>query len=202
MSKLHHRVHLLCVFCLGLVLVACGSQEQRLNSERIAQTYGSYGVDVLQSNDNRRVSSLYSGSGDDKVTRTFAVVKFSGKVRPAFAREHSRVESGESLGAVFRSAGWEIEKINFFVGEMEIPAKYGLLAELMQIDLPRFVAAHVYEFVIRKDDRSYDYATIVELHHPDYLSAEDLESVYGEIIFDDSNRTTVDDYIDPGIWRN
>jgi hypothetical protein len=202
LSKLHHRVHLLCVFCLGLVLVACGSQEQRLNSERIAQTYGSYGVDVLQSNDNRRVSSLYSGSGDDKVTRTFAVVKFSGKVRPAFASEHSKVESGESLGAVFRSAGWEIEKINFFVGEMEIPAKYGLLAELMQIDLPRFVAAHVYEFVIRKDDRSYDYATIVELHHPDYLSAEDLESVYGEIIFDDSNRTTVDDYIDPGIWRN
>ncbi len=157
---------------------------------------------MLQSNDNRRVSSLYSGSGDDKVTRTFAVVKFSGKVRPAFASEHSKVESGESLGAVFRSVGWEIEKINFFVGEMEIPAKYGLLAELMQIDLPRFVAAHVYEFVIRKDDRSYDYATIVELHHPDYLSAEDLESVYGEIIFDDSNRTTVDDYIDPEIRRN
>lgn len=202
MSKPHHRVHLLCVFCFGLVLVACGSQEQLLNSERIEQTFGNYGVDVLQSGNNRRVSSLYSGSGDDKVTRTFAVVEYSGKVRPAFASEHSKVESGESLGAVFRSAGWEIEKISFFVGEMEIPGKYGLLAELMQIDLPKFVAAHVYQFGIRKDGRSYDYATIVELHHPDYFSAADLETVYGEIIFDDSNRTTVDDYIDPKIWRN
>jgi hypothetical protein len=56
--------------------------------------------------------------------------------------------------------------------------------------------------VIRKEGRSYEYATIVELHHPDYLSADDLEAVYGQIIFDDSDRTTVDDYIDPEIWRN
>lgn len=202
LSKVHHRVHLLCVLCLGLVLAACSSQGQRLNSERIEQTFGSYSVDVLQSNLNRRVSSLYSGSGDDKVTRTFAVVKFSGKVRPAFATEHSRVESGESLGAVFRSAGWEIEKISFFVGEMEIPGKYDLLAELMQINLPKYVAAHAYQFVIRRDERSYTYASIVELHHPDYLSVEDLKETYGEIIFDDSNRNNVDDYIDPGIWRN
>ncbi len=202
MSKVQQRIHLLCCLCLGLALAACGSQGQRLNSERIEQTFGSYGVDVLQSSDRRRVSSLYSGSGNNKVTRTFAVVKFSGNVRPAFAGEHSRVESGESLGAVFRSAGWEIEKVSFFVGEMEIPGKYDLLAELMQIDLPKFVAAHAYQFVIRKDGRSYNYAMIVELHHPDYLSAEDLEAVYGEVIFDDSRRTTVDDYVDPEIWGN
>lgn len=202
LSKVHHRFHLLCVLCLGLVLAACGSQGQRLNSERIEQTFGSYGVDVLQSSDRRRVSSLYSGSGDDKVTRTFAVVKFSGKVRPAFAREHSQVESGDSLGAVFRSAGWEIEKHNIFVGEMEIPGNYDRLSELMQIGLPETLATHVYLFVIRKDERSYTYATIVEVHHPDYLSVEDLKESYGEIIFDDSNRTSIDDYVDPEIWKN
>jgi hypothetical protein len=190
------------VVCLGLVLAACGSQGPQLNSERIEQTFGSYGVDVLQSRANRRVSSLYSGTGDDKVTRTFAVIDFSGRVRPAYANEHSRVEAGESLGAVFKSAGWEIEKVSFFVGEMEIPGKYDLLAELMQIDLPKFLAAHAYQFVIRKDGRSYNYAVIVELHHPDYLTADDLEAVYGEVIFDDSSRITVDDYIDPEIWGN
>ena len=202
MSKLQHRIHLLFAVCLGLVLAACASQGPPLNSERIAQTFGSYGVDVIQSGNEGRVSSLYSGSGADKVTRTFAVVKFSGRVRPVFASEHARVESGQSLGAVFKSAGWQIEKHNIFVGELEVPAKYSLLSELMQLSLPRNLATHVYLFVVRKDQRSYTYATITELHHPDYLSVEDLKDSYGEIIFDDSNRTSIDDFIDPEIWKN
>lgn len=202
MPKVQHKIRLFVAACLGLVLLGCATQQQPLNSERIAETFGSYGVDVIQANDEGRVSSLYSLSGDDKITRTFAVVKFSGPARRAYASEHSQVASGQSLGAVFKSAGWEIEKVSFFVGEMEIPRKYGMLSDLMQIDLPKFLAAHVYQFVVRKDGRSYNYATIVELHHPDYLSAEDLEAVYGEIIFDDSDRTTVDDYIDPEIWKN
>ena len=199
---MQHRIQFLFAVCLGLVLAACGSQDQRLNSERIAAAFGSYGLDVIQSSSEGRASSLYSGSGDDKITRTFAVVKFSGRVRGAFASEHSQVQSGRSLGAVFKSGGWEIQKHNIFVGEMEVPEKYGMLSTLMQITLPEFLAAHVYQFVIRKDDRSYDHSTIVELHHPDYLSAENLEAVYGEVIFDDSNRNSVDDYIDATIWRN
>ena len=85
---------------------------------------------------------------------------------------------------------------------MEIPAKYDRLADLMRIDLPASLATHVYEFVIRKEGRSFDYATIVELHHPDYLAVEDLHSIYGEIIFDDSERSGIDDYVDPAIWKN
>jgi hypothetical protein len=193
---------LLAAACCGLMLAACGSQGQPLNSERIQQTFGSYGVEVLQSSSEGRVSSLYSGSGDDKITRTFAVVKFSGRVRPTFANEHARVESGQSLGAVFKAAGWEIEKYNIFVGELEIPAKYTLLSELMQLQLPEKLATHVYLFVIRKDNRSYNYATITEIHHPDFLSLADLKAAYGEIIFDDSDRSSIDDFIDSEIWRN
>ncbi len=193
---------LLVAACCGLMLAACGSQGQPLNSERIQQTFGSYGVDVMQASNDGRVSSVYSGIGDDKVTRTFAVVRFSGRVRPAFADEHSRVKSGQSLGAVFKAAGWEIEKHNIFVGEMEVPAKYALLSDLMQLSLPKYLAGHVYLFVIRKNNRSYNYATITELHHPDYLSAADLRAIYGEIIFDDSDRGSIDDFIDPEIWRN
>jgi len=193
---------LLAAVCCGFMLAACGSQGQLLNSERIEQSFGSYGVDVIQSGNEGRVSSLYSGSGADKVTRTFAVVKFSGRIRPAIASEHARVESGQSLGAVFKSAGWQIEKHNVFIGELEVTAKYSLLSELMQLSLPENLAAHVYLFVVRKDERSYNYATITELHHPDYLSVEDLKDAYGEIIFDDSNRTSIDDFIDPEIWKN
>lgn len=202
MSKDHRRFHICIATCLGLILAACASQDSLLNSERIEKIYGSYGVDVIRTSDEGRVSSLYSGTGDDKITRTFAIVTYSGRTRRAFANEHARVQSGESIGAVFRSAGWEIDKLNIFIGEMEIPAKYGLLADLMRIDLPKFLATHVYEFVIRKDGRSFDYATIVELHHPHYLSAADLRAIYGEIIFDDSGRNNVDDYVDPAIWKN
>ena len=187
---------------LLLVVVACGSQDSILNSERIEKTFGSYGLDIIRSDDNGRVASLYSGSGADKVTRTFAVVEFRRPVRRAYAGEHARVVSGESLGAVFKSAGWEIQKVHIFIGEMEIPQKYALLSDLMQISLPKYLATHVYELVVRKEGRSYDYARIVELHHPDYLSAADLEAIYGEIVFDDSQRNSVDDYIRPEIWGN
>lgn len=197
-----HRHFLFSVICLGLILVACSSQDALLNSERIERTFGSYGVDVIRSSDAGRVSSLYSGTGDDKITRTFAVVRYSRRIRRAFANEHARVLSGESIGAVFRSAGWDIEKVNIFVGDMEIPATYELLADLMRIDLPACLATHVYEFVIRKEGRSFEYATIVELHHPDHLTVENLHSIYGEIIFDDSGRTGIDDYVDPAIWEN
>ena len=193
--------HLL-VAAFALIFAACGTQGQRLNSERIESAFGSYGVDVIRSGNAARVSSLYSGAGDAKVTRTFAVVKFTGRVRGAFANEHAQVESGQSLGAVFKSAGWEIEKHNIFIGGLEVPTKYGLLSELMQIGLPAKLATHVYLFAIQKDEKSYDYATIVELRHPDYLSVEDLQSLYGEIIFDDSNRTGIDDFVDPELWKN
>lgn len=192
----------LLVVSLLFVLTGCGSQTQRLNSERIERAFGSYGVDVIQSSASLRVSSLYSGNGDSKITRTFAVVNFSGRVRSPFAAEHAKVLSGESLGAVFKSAGWQIEKHNIYVGEFEIPAGYGLISELMQTDLPESLATHVYVFVINKNERSYNYATIVELHHPDYLSVEDLHRIYGEIIFDDSDRNSIDDFVDPELWKN
>ncbi|MCH8302854.1 MAG: hypothetical protein IH912_08885, partial [Proteobacteria bacterium] len=182
-SSAKHRVHPgwlpLFAICFGFIVVGCGSQGQPLNSERIEQTFGSYGVDVLQSSNEGRVSSLYSGSGDNKVTRTFAVVKFTGRVRPAFASEHSQVTSGQSLGAVFKAADWKIEKHNIFVGELEIPGKYTLLSELMRIGLPQNLATHVYLLVIRKHQKSYSYATITELHHPDYLLAAALKQSYG-----------------------
>lgn len=201
MSNLKHPLFLTSAW-FSLLLVSCGAQEPILNSERIELTFGSYGVDVIREGDGLRVSSLYSGTGDAKVTRTFAVVEFSTPVRRAYASEHSLVQSGRSLGEVFRSAGWDIEKLSVFIGAMEIPAEYGLLSELMQIELPAKLAAHVYELLISKDGNAYEYAMIVELHHPDYLSAGDLESIYGEIVFDDSGRDAIDDYIDPGIWKN
>lgn len=188
--------------CLAMLLAACGSPGPPLNSERIAERFGSYGVDVLQSTADLRVSSLYSGNGDSKITRTFAVVSFPGRVPAGIRPEDAAVRSGGSLGAVFKAAGWTIQKHNIFIGEVTLAARHALVADLMEIGLPAKVAAHVYRFVVQQDDASYSYARIVELHHPAYLSVDDLTRIYGEILYDDSNRGRIDDFIDPELWEN
>ena len=78
-----------------------------------------------------------------------------------------------------------------------MPETYTNIGELMRISLPDSLATHVYLLIVRKDGRSFTYATITEIHHPDYLSAADLKAIYGEIIFDDSNRDNIHDFIGP-----
>jgi hypothetical protein len=194
------HIYRLCM-TLGVTLcvAACASQEtrQELNSDRIRQTFGSYGVEVLANDENRRVSSLYSSAGSDKTTRTYAVVDFIEATKSALGTEHALIEAGGSIGEVFRNAGWSINKRHLFIGEFDVPATYTEIGALMRVDLPEHLAADVYLFVVSKNDRSYNYATITEIHHPDYLSAADLKRIYGEILFDNSNRKSLADFIGP-----
>jgi len=190
---------------LGLLLVAawalgsCASSKPVLNSERIERTFGNYGLDIVNSDTQRRVTSLFSSANGEKVTRTYAVVDFNRVPGDAFAREHALIESGQSIGTTFRDAGWLINKQHLFIGELEVPAGYRTIGELMQIKLPEPLATHVYLFVVEKDERAYTYATITEVHHPAYLSADDLKRLYGEIVFDDSKRDSLADFIGPPI---
>jgi len=39
---------------------------------------------------------------------------------------------------------------------------------------------HVYSLLIRKNDLKFHYASITEVHHPDYLGLEDLQTLYGK----------------------
>jgi len=178
-------------------LSSCAASDVSLNSDRIERMFGNYGVDVICSSPFRRESSLYSTSDDGKTTRTYAVVDFQGEPRREYAREHALIESGASIGTTFRRAGWTIDKQHLFIGGLEIPDTYSLIGELMKIPLPETLAVHVYLMIVKKDGRSFPYATIAEIHHPDYLSAADLNEIYGEIIFDDSNRDTLADFIGP-----
>ena len=178
-------------------LASCATGNPWLNSDRIERRYGSYGVDVLESANGRRISSLYSTSDGRKVTRTYAVVDFPGEAREPYAREHALIEAGGSIGATFRDAGWQVGKQHLFIGQFEIPPTYTDIGELMQIELPETLATHVYLLQISKNGRSFSYATIAEIHHPDYLQIADLQEIYGEVIFDDSNRDSIHDFIGP-----
>ena len=185
------------VFIGALILGACASTGSGLNSDMIRDTFGNYGVEVLSENESRRTSSLYSSHGKFRTTRTYAVVEYTGRPKQTYAREHEEILSGASIGSTFRDAGWDIRKQHLFIGELEVPATYGQLAEMMEIALPQTLATHQYLFIISRDETSFNYATITEIHHPEFLTVIELKELYGEILFDDSNRDSIHDFLGP-----
>jgi len=166
------------LFC---VLLQCTTQAQTparelLNSERIAERFGNYGIEVLESSETIRVSNLFSTENGARTCRTFAVVRYPATVDPAFAAEHAAILKGGSIGAVFAAAGWEVRKSHLHFGET--PAA-GRVAALMHVARGAALAQHVYVLDIAKGGQVFEYAALVEIHHPDYLRAADLPRIYG-----------------------
>lgn len=160
-------------------MAGCSASSQRLNSERIEQRFGSYGVDVLHSDFDLRISSLYSLDAGEKICRTYAVVELL-PPHAEYAREVQRVLSGESIGRVFKEGGWHIRKETLAVGEIAVTDPEQKITELMRLDAPVVLASQRYLFRVSRDGRTFDYAIITETHHPDYLDILDLESIVGD----------------------
>ncbi len=173
---------------LAVGILGCVAESTALNSERIARKFGSYGVEVIENNENIRVSNLYSIGPAGRVCRTFAVVRLTDDIDVAYAAEHARILEGGSIGAVFKRNGWTIEKRHQYIGEMAIGKQAIRLARLMRIEPPMTLAVHIYVLAISKNGRSFDYAMIAEVHHPDYLTTGGLWSVYGSEYSGDKNR--------------
>jgi hypothetical protein len=165
------------LFIAAIAVVAAGQPAPRewLNSERIAATFGSYGVAVLEQNDAVRVSSLFSGT-EERICRTFAIVRYSERIDPALNAEHATIVAGGSIGAVFAAQGWAVRKTHLHYGQQPASAK---LAALMRIAVGTPLAEHAYVLDVVKDGRAIEYAALVEIHHPDYLVAADLPAIYG-----------------------
>jgi hypothetical protein len=145
-----------------------------LNSERIEKKFGGYGIDVLYNSAQLRVSNLYDGK---KITRTLAVVDYPETIDSSFAKEHQIIVAGGSIGNVFKSHGWIIEKKNIFLGELAPSAEYKKLYALMGNIPPSKLSVWIYVFYIRRGEKSFPYATISEVYHPDYLSLANLKCI-------------------------
>jgi len=149
------------------------------NSERIRHKFGSYGIEVLENSPGLRVSSLFSTHEGVKINRTFAVVAYPKIIEEAFEKEHAAIINGESIGIVFKQNGWLINKRHQYFGEIETPAG--------QLETPsqpgesgrQRSAIHVYSLMVKKHGSEFQYASIAEIHHPDFLQLEDLAVIYG-----------------------
>jgi hypothetical protein len=149
------------------------------NSERIRAKFGSYGIEVLENSPELRVSSLFSTHDGVNVNRTFAVVAYPESIDPAFSNEHEAIIGGESIGIVFKQHGWLIRKDHQYFGEIEIPAGHFGLDDPGGTGTIR-AAIHVYALSVKKGADEFRYASIAEIHHPDYLRAEDLAWIYDD----------------------
>lgn len=174
-ARFRWRTHL---FIAAIALVgyaAAFGQRELLNSERIAASFGTYGIEVLTQNEVLRVSNLYSTEGGERTCRTFAVVRFA-PTGAEIGEEHAAILAGGSIGAVFATAGWEVRKTHLRYDELTATSR---LAELMRIEVGTPLAMHVYALDVAKGERAHEYAVLAEIHHPEYLGRGDLAAIYG-----------------------
>lgn len=181
------------LFYTAFLLLAVGCQAEsetatavqpQLNSERIQAKFGSYGVDVLASGDGFRVSNLYSLDGDAKVCRTLAIVQFADDMPAELAATHQAIQDGGSLGATLKRDGWELTKEHAILTDVDMPKLFRTIGRSTSDLTP--LATSVYEIHVTREDRDFHYATIVEMHHPEYLDLEQLKEL--ESISDRADR--------------
>ncbi len=163
---------------LAIALSACVVEPELLNSERIKQRFGSFGLDVLLSSNGLRRASLYSNEDGRKLCRTYAIVRFDHVAENVIGEEHAQILAGSSIGTTFKTNGWTIYKETRFVGELQIPAKAADVLQLMAVGENELLAMHVYRLLLKKDEQTVDYATIIELHHPKYLDRQQVTDLY------------------------
>jgi len=162
----------------AIALSACIVEPELLNSERIKQRFSSYGIDILHSENGLRRASLHSVENGSKVCRTCAVVRFDSVPADIIGDEHKQILEGASIGETFKTNGWTIYKETRYVGELQVPAGSSAVLELMALGENSRLAVHAYRLLLKKDQQTIDYATIVEAHHPDYLSRDELTALY------------------------
>ena len=150
------------------------------NSDRIRLKFGSYGIEVLESGLRIRVSNLYSIEDGVRTNRTFAVVTYPAVIEPDFQEEHEAIISGQSIGIVFKENGWTIEKRHRYFGKVEtssgvwdVNSVFGDIGETQPV-------IHVYSLYVKKNESEFHYASIAEVHHPEYLDLDELSHIYGQ----------------------
>lgn len=139
----------------------------KLNSEIIAATFGSYGVEVLFEDNQSRLSNLYS---DEKVMRTCAIVDYSLPIHESLIQAHKEIVAGSSIGATLKKHGFSFTKKPLYFGEVQLTES---LRKAMKVGTD-IGAVHIYDLYVGETR----YCTITEIHSPVYLNANGLKLLY------------------------
>lgn len=163
---------------LAASLSACVVEPELLNSERIESEFGGYGIEIIAYVDGIRRANLYSVQDDVRTCRTYAVVRFTNVPEDIIGTQHAQIIAGASIGATFKATGWRIYKETRYIGELETARDKHKIRPMMRVDSKQILAMHVYRLLLRKQQQIIEYATIVEVHHPEYLSQQRLLNLF------------------------
>ena len=172
-----HR-HRVSVTVLAAALSSCVVEPELLNSERIQSEFGSFGIEIIAYVGGIRRANLYSVQNDVRTCRTYAVVRFDNVPADVIGAEHAQIIAGESIGATFKESGWRIYKETRHIGELQSARDEHSIRSMMHVDREQKLAMHVYRLLLRKDEQMIEYATIVEVHHPEYMTEQRLYDLF------------------------
>jgi len=165
---------------LAAALSACALEPELLNSDRIVQRFGNYGIEILEQREDLRRSNLYSSENDIRTCRTYAVVEFGELSDVNSSDAHRDVLAGGSIGTTFKESGWTIRKDTVHIGNISFANRDHVVMQIMRLTDIQDLAMHAYRLLLEREDEFVHYATIVEVHHPDYLSEHELHELYDQ----------------------
>ena len=92
------------------------------------------------------------------------------------------LSTGSPSATCSEDSGWSVDKRHQYFGRIEWPSTdsnveliFGDIGDIQPV-------IHMYCLFVRKDDCEFRYASIAEVHHPQYLDMEDLNSIYGDVV--------------------
>jgi len=163
---------------LALLLPGCRkdlAEPALLNSERIEQRFGSYGVRLLEQDGPLRVACLYSREAGGEPCRTVAVTLLDHPAPPELATAAAAIDAGASIGATLKSAGWTVVKRHQLVSEHATGAAFARLLNRPDGSPPPKVAVLAYELWAERGELRYRFARIAEAYDPAYLGLDELQ---------------------------
>jgi len=155
----------------------------KLNSDRIAYFFGSYGVEPIPVTSSPfaecRIANLYSKHGEEKIMRTLAVVSYQQPIHESLSQVHKSICEGQSIGIALRENGWKMDKVPLYFGGIALSPEVQAWMHENQSDR---AAVHIYKLHVFKEGSSerLHYCTIIEVHSPQYLDENWLQSLYSD----------------------
>lgn len=147
-----------------------------LNSARIEDKFGSYGVSPLVNDMERglRLANLHSKDGEQQVMRTLALVNFAKKIEQELSVAHQEILNGASLGSTLVRYGAKVNKTVIYKNSFDnLPQKIYNLMNISKRKLPVFI----YDLSAEINNKNIYYCTITEVYSDEFLNMDELNII-------------------------
>ncbi len=152
-----------------------------MNSDKIRERFGHYGVELLEQHTRTRLASLYSLSGEQRITRTLALTRFELPTHQAVSEQDAQIRAGDSIGATLRHAGWNVVKNHTTDCQVAAGKRFAALGGTT-LNPEDQVLVRVYTLSVLKKDLAIDYAIIAEAYHCEHIAPTDAQPSAGTVL--------------------